>query len=71
LHNFQRIVADFDAGAGLRDVLQMFDDQPVERFRTVERKLEPQFAVECPQQRAAFDQVAAALLFEKTAGEEG
>jgi len=67
LHNFQRIVADFDAGAGLRDVLQMFDDQPVERFRTVDRKLESQLAVERPQQQAAYDQQAAVHLLEKTA----
>ena len=46
-------------GPGLRNVAQMLEDEPIERFRAVQRELGAQPAVQRPQQRHAGDDDAA------------
>ena len=62
LHDFQQVVSDLEAGAGLRDILQMLEYQPVERFGSVEWETVAEFAVQFAQQAAALHQVAAIRL---------
>ena len=53
------MVGYLEARIGFGDVAQVFQYQPVQRLRSIERKLKSKLAIEFSQQRTAFDQVTA------------
>ena len=53
LKDLDRVIVNHKAGAGLRDVFQVLDDQAVERLGAIGRDGPVQVAVQVPHQRAA------------------
>src|SRR5205814_8848668 len=54
LDEFDRLIRDFHARAGLWYVLQVFKDEAIDGLRTVERKIEAELSIEVTQQGTAF-----------------
>src|SRR3990167_6724155 len=62
LDDFQCVAGDFEAGAGFRDILEVFQHQTVERFRPIQREAQTKLAIELAQGRGAVHQPAAVFL---------
>src|SRR3990167_3457515 len=71
LDDLDRITRNFQADAGLGHILEMFENQAIQRFRAVQRQVQSQLAVQFAQAAAAFQHDAAVFLAQEFAGLRG